>query len=639
MTTASAQGALTPRPRTREEILERVGTDRAKIYAMVRTTLDDLEAVAPWEGLYYPPTESAEFLGMETALVGMIEDIPQRVASLIRSLRGSSPDAELGDVIDNLEFYFQGIQVSVASELAKLKDKLEGYCAEGAEPLSAEDRTYTCEISADLKGKYTSSIMGAAASLIAEGYWSGIEIEAILFPEKAEEFDRNEKLVETLSEVTESIGTFLDQVPLAELLASWGEQRRVDQYALAPLYSLLGDLGKLMQVSSRRALYSGDYHQIRMREGLLSTRINRLTTLHNTTWGTGVEGARIEGDTIYPIMIRTATELAAVLDTDILKKVVGASGVKDLLLTVTLEKEDLAAGRGGDERQMARRQRMPAQLRTLVPLLYDEDLKTFLELLLGSVLKRASLAVQRDSPEPVLEAAGSGVSGEELLPSFDLSDMTLPELSPSAVSPPDGMPPAPAVPTREPGPEDLVSMELPPLEFAPMDLDPPELTDPAVMEDETLLSVRARPSAPAAVLPPALEELLEVLQPLLSRNSSQRKSFELVRRLLKQQRTIPAGLLHSMRPYLFEVMNQVSPKLRDDPRLSDLQASYGHELMTQCQVLWDQHLAPDALGVDLPQSMERLLDLLNRLAIAARSSIERLSEKQDSSAGFEPPSW
>lgn len=627
---AATQDAREPLPRNREELLQRVGADRAKVYAMVRTVLDDLEAVAPWDGLYYPPTESAEFLGMETALVGMIDDIPQRVSALTRSLRGGEPSDDLTELLENLEFYFQGIQVSVASELEKLKAKLEGFCAEGAPPLSDVDRTFTCEISADLKGKYTSSIMGAAASLIAEGLWTGIEIEPILFPEKADEFDRNEKLVETLSEVTESIGSFLDQVPLKELLVTWQQQRRVDQYALAPLYSLLGDLGKLMQVSSRRALYSGDYHQIRMRESLLSTRINRLTTLHNSTWGAEVEGVRVEQGALYPIMIRTAVELAAVLDVEILKQLVGGSLVKDLLVTVTLEKEDESAGRMEPDRQASRRERIPAALRSLIPLLYDEDLKTFLELLLGSVLKRASLALQRESRKPAPEPAPVAVS-EELLPSLEL-----PELDLAPAPPPES---EVAAPPPEPDQtfEELPSLELPEVDFSPLEAEPSSLVEPPVAEDETVLSVRrVVPSTEPSQLP-ALEELLGVLQPLLSRSGSQRKSFELVRRLLKQQRTIPAGLLHSMRPYLFEIMNQVIPKLKDDARLIDLHRAFGYELVEQCQVLWDQHLSPDAAGSNLPESMERLLDLLNRLVIAARSSIERLSENPSDASGVEQP--
>ncbi len=570
-------------PQDREEILARVGEPQSKIYVLVRTILDDLEAVAPWERLYYPPADTAEFLDMETALVGMIEDIPKRVDALAGELTGAAPDGDVHDLVDNLEFYFQSIQVSIASELDKLKSKVDGLRAEAAD-LSAEERTFTCEISADLKGKLTSSIMGAAAGLVAEGMWNGVEIEPVLFPEKAEEFERNERLVEALSAVTEDIGRFLELVPLVDLVASWQKGLRVDQYALSPLYTLLGDLGNLMQISSRRALYSGDYQQIRRREGHLSTRINELMTLHNTTWGRVPESVRTDDVALYPLMVRKARELAAILDVEILKQLVGDSTVKDLYVVVTIEKEDSGAGRlATDERQLARRSRIPAELHSLIPLLSDEDLKTFLELLLGSVLKRASLTVQRESaePAPVAPAAEEGAAAE-LLPSIELPAMA------AADPPAELLPPIAEPPAAEPAPE------------------------PAGDPDAERLE--------------GLERLLAVLQPLLSRSSPHRKSFELVRRLLKQGRTIPAGLLESMRPYLYEVMNQLVPQLRDDSRLGDMYLSYGSGLFEHCRVLCDPRLSPESRTVDVPETMERVLDLLNRLAIAARSSVERLSE-------------
>ena len=134
----------------------------------------------------------------------------------------------------------------------------------------------------------------------------------------------------------------------------------MDQYALAPLYSLLGDLGKLMQVSSRRALYSGDYHQIQQREVQLSARINELTSLHSMTWKTAAETDPAR-DGVYTVMIEKAVELAAILDVEILKKIVGDGAVKDLFFIVTMEKEDDAAGREDSEaRRQARRERIPS---------------------------------------------------------------------------------------------------------------------------------------------------------------------------------------------------------------------------------------------------------------------------------------
>ena len=629
-------------PRDRDRVLAQVGEGKGRIYAMVRSILDDLEAVAPWDGLYYPPTDAEEFLNMEHALVAMIEDIPNRVERLTAALRDGELDSSTRELVDNAEFYFHGIKVSVASELEKLQAKLAAFQASAASPTSVE-RTYTCELSADLKGKYTSSIMGAAASLIAEGRWNGIEIEPILFPEKAEEFDRNETLVTRLSQVTEITKSFLDQVPVLDLVTSWKAGHRVDQYALAPLYSLLGDLGKLMQFSSRRALYSGDYHQIQEREVQLSARINQLTSLHSMTWRTGEEADRAE-DSVYQVMVENAVELAAILDVEILKKVIGDSLVKDLFAVVTAEKSKSAAG-DTDEQKAARRQRIPKELHPLIPLLYDEDLKTFLELLLGSVLKRASLTVQRQDPQPVPAAAPAA-------PAVAESDLAAVDLEPPELLASMAEDPLLADATLSPPPPDL-SLGAAAASAAAASAAAGSDHASAPPENDQLPSIDTPAShvaspqgdawpPPDEIFPPqdqwsrvetgatgdrfeALNQLLSVLQPLLSRDSSNRKSFELVRRLLNQKRTIPAGLLQSMRPYLYDVMNELIPQLRDDARLGEAFADHGASLFGHCQILCDPNLSPDSGLADVPAVMEQVLDLLNRLAITARSSVERAS--------------
>ncbi len=651
-------------PNDRDQLLAQVGERKAAIYAMVRTILDDLESVAPWDGLYYPPTDAAEFLGMETALVGMIKDIPERVETLTQAIQAGEMDPATRELVDNADFYFHGIEVSVASELEKLQAKLDAFKT-GSISLSDVERTFTCEISADLKGKYTSSVMGAAASLIAEGLWNGIEIEPILFPEKAEEFDRNERLVARLSRVTETIHNFLDQVPMVDLVASWKQRRRVDQYALAPLYSLLGDLGKLMQLSSRRALYSGDYHQIQLREVLLSASINELTSLHSMTWRSGA-GPDRTGDDVYAAMVEKALEMGASLDVDIIKKVIGERVVKDLFFIVTMEREDVSAGRAdAEERRLARLSRVPEELHTLIPLLRDEDLKTFLDLLLGSVLKRASLTVKRQDPGPAAEMPGAAMPGAAM-PAAAMPGAAMPGAqAPLDLEPPELLAPvtddsllADAMLSPLPaefefgdqaGPADLRD-QLPQIEeaflpeaFAPDDAwSPPDVSPSAgtlplagtLPQADMLPSADMLPRddvAPAASIDQdadqleALEKLLEVITPLLSRGSSNRKSFELVRRLLNQKRAIPASLLQSMRPYLYEVMNQLIPQLRDDVRLGDVFTDFGTRLFGHCQVLCDPNLSSESGVADVPAVMEQVVDLLNRLAIATRSSVERLS--------------
>ncbi|MCG8462688.1 MAG: hypothetical protein MI919_40905, partial [Holophagales bacterium] len=326
-------------PASFEELMARIGRPQLAIYTMVRQTLDDLEQATPWDDLYYPPADVDEFLRKATLLLTIIEGIPQRVSQLIAEIESGGIDASTDDFLGDLSFFFTGIHMSVEQEIHTLQRLLERFreVLPGKEP-SSEDRDYTFELCADLKGKYTSSIMGAAASLIAGGQWRGVEIEPILFPEKAEEFERNERLVETLSEVTERIHNILDQVPLADFVERWKRQERVDQYALTALYHLLGGLGTLMQETSRRALYSGDYHQIQRREGLLASRVNELTNLHNMSWGTVPMAPGQSKEQIFERMVRAATELAAVLHIEILKKIIGDSGVDVLHQGVVVEK-------------------------------------------------------------------------------------------------------------------------------------------------------------------------------------------------------------------------------------------------------------------------------------------------------------
>src|SRR5262249_48132849 len=149
-----------------------------------------------------------------------------------------------------------------------------------AAPPTPVEGQLLCELAADLKGKYTSSLMGAAANLIGEGVWDGVELEPVLFPEKAEEFRQTKELAVALREAIAAIRPLPEQIPSADLLERWQRGRRVDQYALADLATLRGKIGRLLRERSRRALYSGDYHQISRREVLLSARINELERLH-----------------------------------------------------------------------------------------------------------------------------------------------------------------------------------------------------------------------------------------------------------------------------------------------------------------------------------------------------------------------
>lgn len=620
-------------PSSRDALLAEAGRERRAIYQLVRQILDDLEQAAPWDGLYYPPPATEDFLRMTTLLMAVIEAIPQRVEALVQEIEAAGADEEfLGD----FEFFFRGIHLSVEQEIGKLRALLERFQNElaGRDP-TGDERDYICELSADLKGKYTSSIMGASATLVAADRWRGVEIEPILYPEKAEEFERNEKLVETLSEVTENIHTLLEQVPLAHCVATWRENRRVDQYALTPLYNLLGNLGKLMREDSRRALYSGDYHQIQKRENLLSARVNELTSLHSMTWGTMPPGTG-SPDAAYPEMIRKATELAAVLNIDILKEIIGEKQVENIMHVVAVEKEanaNIDRWRfGHDIQPHESRSRIPGEYHSLVVLLYDEDLNTFLELLLGSVLKRASLTVKKE-----LESKPAPPSVDDLLSSIQVLQPE--ELAAQVAQAGGGPAAAPEVPD--------IGLDAAAVEAASAD-DPPlrrerETWDPTTLQSE--LESLSGPGGMEAIAPdstvgesPApgedaaerqelldtMSEIESVLGRLRSRTSSTFKSFQLIRRLLKQKRAIPPAMLQSMQPYLYEVMNELLPLLGEERVARRLGADTA-QLIADCQLLCRPQLSPAQLENEVPAAMERIDDLLDSLGSKIAESLDVLS--------------
>jgi hypothetical protein len=578
-------------PASRGELLERVGSPARRIFFVVRGLLDQLDEAAPWDALYYPPQTAGEVTAMLESLVAVIDGIPAKVRQLIEELEAEDADP---DLVGDFEFFFQGIHMSVLPELERLRANLGNSRLKPAEH-SDEKSEFACELGADVKGKLSSSMMGASSSLIAGARWNGVEIEPILFIEKSEEFDRNRRLVETLSEVTEAITNLLSQIPLASLVERWREGRRIDQYSLTPLYSFLGNLGRLMQESSRRALYSGDYHQIRRRENRLSSRIAELTTLHNMTWGVVPAGVSVDLAAVYPVMVRKATELAAVLDFEILRKILGKKQLDDLLRVVTLEKD------GGT---LGRRAGLPEEHQSLVPLLYDEDLKTFLELLLGSVLKRASLAVKKES-EPRPGAAAPAVASSQSFPA-------VPPVAEVFV-PPD--PPAGAAPYA-------------PRRSAAFDAELDALSGPGLSDSHGApMSVAAAPKAGAISRESklrALEDLVQLLEELGSRANPDRKSFELILRLLKQQRMVPPTMLQSMHPYLYGLMNELIPRLNEIQHLGSQLSSHSSNLIQLCQTLCLPNPTQEQLQSTFPGSMQRLLNLIDGLSSAALASIEKM---------------
>ncbi len=506
------------------------------------------------------------------------------------------------ELVGNLQFYFDGIHTMTAGDVEKLGGQIHLF--ETGQAGSAQDRVFTCEIAADLKGKYSSAIMGAAANLVAEGRWNGAEVEPILFPEKAEEFERNELLVETLNEVLESIKKVPNEVNLVDIVETWNEGRRVDRYALSHLYGFLGSAGKLMKESSRRALYSGDYHQVQLRESRLSARVNELNMLHNKTWEVLQEDDASISE-CYPQMVDKTIQLAAVLDVELLKKLVGDEMVRQVLSIVSIEGEKRRTGeiRFGEDHEtdfsvpetLPLREKVPQRLKPLIPLLHDEDLQTFLELLLGSVLKRASFAVKQRQEQTRARAGDQAreAAAEEALIEVETLDGLNLEILPE--------------------PE----VEIPEVSHGPSLLDSSGAAAAAAEEE-------ARQATAEKV--EVLEKLQGLLHMLLSGANTHRKSFDLVHRLVSQKGMIPPAMLRSMLPFIEDLTDRLVPQLAAVSAQGAIPITYQSELTQYCRSLTRRDLTPGEIKTTLVGQMEGLLRLLADLDAETQEMIDTYSQ-------------
>lgn len=586
---------LAPTPATREEILAQVGPARIAVYEMVRQSVDDFEKTAPWKLLYYPPEDPEAFLALLTALVGLIQGIPKRVAGALAKVpKVAQSDDE--PTREDVRFMFSGIHHMVAHELKRVESTMEPVRQRGA--ATSEERQLLCELSSDLKGKYASSMMGAAASLIAQGLWNGVEIEPILFPEKAEEFRNTRELVDLLQEVQQAIKQLPELVPFADLLAGWGKGERVDQYALADLPSLRGKIAKLLKERTRRALYSGDYHQISRREVLLSERINEMETLHQRTWSTTDHGSAQDLSPTYARLAQLTLEVAAVLDVTLLKVLIGDKKVEGLRGRVVAARSRPApsASKPG------------AGLDSLIPLLAEDDLRIFLELLLGAVMRRASLSVTMREPEPA-PAAARVPEPEPAPPAAILAEIdewVLPPPKPAADWPTEvrydsWTPPEPSA-LPEPAVEMWTPSSPPAMDWLQTEPEPEPAPEPVE-------------EGPRPHLRPALKMVSDVLGELLAPANANLSAFKMTQRLLSKHARIPAAMFQSTQPYLKDVQERLVPILREITPFRGITDEAVRKLDGYCDDLRRSDVPPH-MKEEIPKKMERLVRFLEALRAA-----------------------
>lgn len=548
-------GLVAPLPADAADVLRRVDPFQRRIFARVRHILDRLEASAPWASLYDPSDHASEPLAMEQQLLDTVEAIPSDLAVLLAALRDESP-RNARPALEEAELYFAGIDRMVERDVVRVRDQLAAareWLASGSE-LPLAGRAFLCEVAADLKGKYASALMGATASIVARGRWSGVWVEPVLFGEKADEFRRNGILAASLDEVIAALGRLREEHCLPQLVDSWRSGRRVDLYALAELAALRGALARLLQRSNRRALYSGDFHQIQRREARLSQRALELEALHLATCAEG------EGTAPAPFarLAALALEIAAVLDVELLTQLIGSRAVGDLRAAVVRERSRPGERQG--------RRRVPEERLSLLPLLADDDLRSFLELLRGAVRQRASFS---------LGPAASAEPAERATP--------VPMPAPLAAAGEEGPIPAPP-PPRAAG--------------------------------------AGTSAVPAAEQRRALEDLQRLLRRLRAADNAEWRSLQMLQRLLGKRTRVPPSMLAASHPYLFVVLDSLVPRLEVVESFGGVPAEVRPKLVSCCEQLCSPTLTPEQMGQEVPANLERVVRLLDALTV---STAERLA--------------
>lgn len=370
-----------PPPAHPQELLAASDRRGRALFALVRRLVDEFEEAAPWELLYAPPVDLGELQRRISRLLDLVEAAPEAVSAELDRLASGGGGTVAEESREEAAFYFAALHQMTAADRRRLAAALTK--SEETREFSRAEADFLAELAADLKGKYASAIMGAAAALVSNGRWLGPAVEATLFPEKAEERRRNRELLDALIATDRSLESVRRGFPWRQILDAWRAGQTVDRYALNDLVGLRAQLLTLLTVEHRRALYSGDFHLLQRRERELGRRLRELEELHLEAF----ERAEGTGEAEFARKVARLLEIAALLDVALLTDLVG--------------KRVVSAARAGGSVSTAA---TAPEHAGLAALLAEEDLALFLQLLLGAVRKRTSIAFE-DSPADAIPAA------------------------------------------------------------------------------------------------------------------------------------------------------------------------------------------------------------------------------------------
>ncbi len=340
----------------------------ARLYREARATVEETERAIAWDLLYEPPEGPALAEGLRR-LVDSIRTFRERLHGCLIDFAPKASAATAGPSREDVDFYFASALRSIENDLSQLRSGLDSPDEEGATTRLQRERL--CERAADIKGKFASAIAGATAALIAPGRASSPTVEQLLFPERAQDVRRAHWLTASLRALLDSLDRIASHAPLANSVARWRNGQRADRYAFADLTVLRGQLATLLNAEGRRALFCGDYYQIRRREQLLAERVGELESIHRSSWqASDMQAARLLA-TELPRMQQLACEIAALIHIEQLNSLIGDAGVAALRRSRIGESETAAP---------------------LCSILEHDDLRILLQVLQASVRKRRVLA-------------------------------------------------------------------------------------------------------------------------------------------------------------------------------------------------------------------------------------------------------
>lgn len=284
--------------------------------------------------------------------------------------------------VEYVSFYLGAVATMLRPDTLRLGTAIETARRPDATQL---DGGIACEIAADVKGKGTSSLMGAAASLVAEGTWDPVATEPLLFPEKNDEFRRNHELLAAVLDVSSTLHRIRAAALIPQLSHAWAHGDLPDRWALTDLGLLVAQVAQLLRPERRRALYAGDFHQLERRLRLLSARVGEVERLHAALVDDIAESSARRQ---LGVLLR---EIAALIDSSVLSDLLPEGGLARLRSLLELSKQldghvDVAAA--------AQRGALGPDATALLALLVDDDLNTFVGLLAANVARRVSFQLE-----------------------------------------------------------------------------------------------------------------------------------------------------------------------------------------------------------------------------------------------------